>query len=765
MTVATPKAWETALSKIEYVREHGVDQFINNYKKNFSIGRDVLMYGDELEYGIFLVDHEAKTVKLSLRGAEIIKDLQAKEDDEGEANETGKCKWVPEYGSFMIEAIPQVPYGGFTSDLRRIEANMRNRRARLLSVLQPNEIAPSVVNFPRMGVGNFAGDFPNNGKYAASRFVPDEVINPHPRFWTLTQNIRKRRGENVKIMVPLFDDENTDHTPEDGAGGTPGIYMDAMAFGMGCCCLQVTFQARDVGESRHLYDQLAVVAPILLALTAATPIHKGKLADWDARWNIIEDAVDCRTQAERGEEIEREADYSPQMAGGGKRRIPRSRYSGIDTYICNHKGGTDPYSETGRFNDEKLVLDEDVKAKLLKNGVDALLADHIAHLFIRDPLVVFDEHIEIDDETRTDHFENIQSTNWNSVRWKPPPPKGEGDPHIGWRTELRTMEVQFTDYENAAFTVFAVLLSRALLSFDLNLYIPISKNHQNMETAHARDSVNTGKFWFRSHMAPPVDEECSSHQKGNGCCNLHSNLDQIEQMTCSEILQGRGNYFPGLLPLILAYTDMIGCDGETKEKVASYMDFIAKRASGELMTPATWIRNFVTTHPDYKQDSLVSELIAYDLMVHVNDIGLGRQPCPDILGDNRITKIIADNAYNVQLARVDLGSRLEVGILLNRYAKRAAARQQRKAIEKKIRGLRREIADLEAELVALNAGLDPDDSAPALPYSRSRIDSETVSMSPTRGLSRDSSPSPGKELSRESPLGKIQQDAAGPASD
>ena len=60
-------------------------------------------------------------------------------------------------------------------------------------MLKPNEIAPSVVNFPRLGVGNFAGDFPNNGKYAASRFVPDEVINPHPRFWTLTQNIRMRR--------------------------------------------------------------------------------------------------------------------------------------------------------------------------------------------------------------------------------------------------------------------------------------------------------------------------------------------------------------------------------------------------------------------------------------------------------------------------------------------------------------------------------------------------------------------------------------------
>ena len=37
------------------------------------------------------------------------------------------------------------------------------------------------------------------------------------------------------------------------------------------------------------------------------------------------------------------------------------------------------------------------------------------------------------------------------------------------------MEVQLTDFENAAFAVFIVLLSRAILHFNLNLYIPISK--------------------------------------------------------------------------------------------------------------------------------------------------------------------------------------------------------------------------------------------------------------------------------------------------
>lgn len=85
-----------------------------------------------------------------------------------------------------------------------------------------------------------------------------------------------------------------------------------------------------------------------------------------------------------------------------------------------------------------------------------------AHLFIRDPLVIYEDKIVLDDETHSDHFENIQSTNWQTVRFKPPPP---GSP-IGWRVEFRPMEVQFSDFENAAFSVFAVLLTR-IVSFRL----------------------------------------------------------------------------------------------------------------------------------------------------------------------------------------------------------------------------------------------------------------------------------------------------------
>jgi len=73
-----------------------------------------------------------------------------------------------------------------------------------------------------------------------------------------------------------------------------------MAFGMGCCCLQVTFQAANLNESRHLYDHLAVLTPIMMALTAASPYMRGWLLAEDVRWSIVGESVDCRTTRERG---------------------------------------------------------------------------------------------------------------------------------------------------------------------------------------------------------------------------------------------------------------------------------------------------------------------------------------------------------------------------------------------------------------------------------------------------------------------------------
>lgn len=48
--------------------------------------------------------------------------------------------------------------------------------------------------------------------------------------------------------------------------------------------------------------------------------------------------------------------------------------------------------------------------------------------------------------------------------------------------------------------------------------------------------------------------------------------------------------------------------------VNNYLDFIHKRATGEILTGAAWMRRFVTSHPLYKNDSVVSEEIVYDML-------------------------------------------------------------------------------------------------------------------------------------------------------
>merc|ERR1712008_263760 len=252
------------------------------------------------------------------------------------------------------------------------------------------------------------------------------------------------------------------------------------------------------------------------------------------------------------------------------------------------------------------------------NGMDAPVARHLAHLFTRDPLVAFEGAVqEVNDEESTEHFDSINSTNWQTVRWKPPPNPAAGGPHIGWRTEFRSLEVQLTDFENAAFTVFLVLVTRALLVFDLDLRVPLSKVDENMIRAHAVDAARTGRFWFRKHAIFPQDG-CMDPQH-----TKESHGNSLEEMTMKEIINGKGNYFPGLVPICFAYLKHIGCDTHSFTKMSAYLRLVQRRASGELLTPAAWMRRFVRGHPDYARDSVVSPSIAYALVRACDDIGRG----------------------------------------------------------------------------------------------------------------------------------------------
>lgn len=623
LTKGSPLSWAETVPFLEYIKEHGIAQFIHLYHRLKSRQGDQLKWGDEIEYTILKFDHDAQKVRVSLRAEELLGRLSAEEEVNALVGTTNKFLWRPEFAAYMVEGTPGVPYGGLLACFNVVEANMKMRRAEVQRLLKKDESVLS-ISFPSLGVPDFTyppSECTPNDEQGAGRsiFFPDSAIfGGHPRFKNLVKNIRGRRGEKVAINVPIFKDKNTMRpfvedlsrfgaNDQISAAKPDHIYMDHMGFGMGCCCLQVTFQAVNVDEARWLYDQLTPITPVLLALSAATPIFRGYLADVDSRWDIISASVDDRTAEERG--------LAPLK--NSKWRINKSRYDSTDCYI---------YSCSATYNDIPLQYDEKIYQQLLEGDIDEYLAKHIAHMFIRDPLQVFRERIEQDDSKSSEHFETIQSSNWMNMRFKPPPPDV---PEIGWRVEFRPTEVQLTDFENAAYCCFVVLLTRVIISFRLSYLLPISMVSENMNRAQKRDAVLTEKFLFRKglatcHSAPEV-----------GNCNTSPGVipnENIEEMSINEIVNGKGDEFPGLVPLIKQYLDSADVDVDTRCTISQYLNFISKRASGEIWTLAHWMRHYVQHHPGYKSDSIVGDTIIYDLMTKMNEISSGKVHCEKLLG-------------------------------------------------------------------------------------------------------------------------------------
>ena len=206
-----------------------------------------------------------------------------------------------------------------------------------------------------------------------------------------------------------------------------------------------------------------------------------------------------------------------------------------------------------------------------------------------------------------------------------------------------------TDFENAAFATFIVLLSRAILHFDLNFYVPIKKFDENMEKAHVRDAVLHEKFRFRKdllsspHLArsmignsshesipnettseevssagtssgqisfdwssnrggspnssfidePAISENSTKHLPSHGKSQEQpwSVEDDYASMSIDEIVNGQcslSDGFPGLIPLAKRYLDTTNFTSEARAKVDSYLTLIGSRASGASWTSAKW---------------------------------------------------------------------------------------------------------------------------------------------------------------------------------
>lgn len=159
--------------------------------------------------------------------------------------------------------------------------------------------------------------------------------------------------------------------------GKPLIPHGTHLLGGAMAGLQVTLQGPDARATRWLHDQLMALSPVLMALTASSPVRRGFLSDTDCRWEVMERTLDDRTAAEERD------------------NIARSRCTSYPLYVAEGEN-------TALLNDVPVILDDLLAARLEGGGMDRPLARFYAHLFSRDPLVANDAVLQEAEDAASD---------------------------------------------------------------------------------------------------------------------------------------------------------------------------------------------------------------------------------------------------------------------------------------------------------------------------------------------------------------------------
>lgn len=578
--------WDDIKKNLTAIRARQVEQLIKIYHKHKSIKNDPFKWGDEMELSLLKFDHENKKCYLLLKSEEFFAHIDKLKNDEKSKDIMEQCEFHNEYTSYMIETIPGSPTDDDVNSLSKIQDNIKLRREVIQDFLGKDEYVVSLTSFPLLGCQNFT--YPHHNptsdmKRYDSLFYSNEIIMDEALFLSATYNKIDRKDSMPVINVPIFKDTKTpspfiEELPNKTKSDPDQIFMDHDGFAMGCCCIQVTFQGESLEDACHLYDQLTPIAPMVLALSASSPIWRGYLSDIDCRWNVLKQAFDDRTKEELGQEPLKNNRYV----------LKNSRFDSTDVYMSK---------EGSKYNEFEYDRDDAVYEQLLNENMDETIAGHFANIFTRDPMLLYqnDSLGEITSECDTAAFDFFNCSNWRHLRFKPPPITDDSTTRkIGWRVEFRPTELQLTDFENSAFASFVILLTRTITALKLNFLIGTKKVAENMERAQKRNACLAEKFYFRENVTDFEDAK-------------------VREMDINEIING-SDLFKGLLFYIREYLKTTSMTEETKLKIESYLNVFQLRASGVLKTPASWIRNFVMNHESYKQDSIVNGEINYDLM-------------------------------------------------------------------------------------------------------------------------------------------------------
>ncbi|KAB8261517.1 glutamate-cysteine ligase-domain-containing protein [Aspergillus pseudonomiae] len=589
-------------------RKWAAEQILNVWRRGKDIDNPRALWGDELEYVMVEFDPSQSRATAVLDQENVLHRWNNQISSKlGESPEYEAMDLQPEWQNFSIESTPSKPYTDETRDLLNVEKNMKRRRALIRDLLGPTQYPLTIASFPRLGTkGQFTTPhYDTLQSDVHHRMVPPQVVAPGLRYSYINQQVLGRRKRPVGLHVPIYRDCNTprpfldeDCLAEGALFGKDSVYLEGQAFGGACCALQTTVQAANEPDARWLHDQLVILGPTMLALTAATPIYKGYLVNTDSRWDYLTASFDIRTQEEEFKFLETSKPCCSR---------PLTRWSSNRVYL-SHERPTDISNACGQVQ-----MDEQAKRQLLDGGMDESIASYFSNLLWHDPLCLNQDAIELSSPETTHMFEKFQHGVWKHVHLKMP----EASTGAGWRIEFRPMEVQLKDSENAAFAVFMFLLSKAIMAYRLNFYIPIELVTESMQLAQKLDAVTKERIWFRRRDWAPGGLNSVQCNPQHGCSQSQME-DTYALMTIDEIINGEHSTlparFPGLVPIVRSYLLERDLLPNEEAKLMQYLNLISCRASGTLPTPARWMRDFVAEHDDYQQDSVVSEKICYDML-------------------------------------------------------------------------------------------------------------------------------------------------------
>ncbi len=82
----------------------------------------------------------------------------------------------------------------------------------------------------------------------------------------------------------------------------------------------------------------------------------------------------------------------------------------------------------------------------------------------------------------------------------------------------------------------------------------------------------------------------------------------------------------GLVDLMKEYMALNQWPEHQIKKVCHSLEFLQKRARGEIPTGARFLRDLVLNHPEYKHDSIITPAVAFDIMNTVADLEADPSP-------------------------------------------------------------------------------------------------------------------------------------------